>query len=111
MLTIVLFLATLIVTLARAHPLESNDFVWKNFINYTGWPDGVCFITGLSTSCYMFAGLDASMHMAEEVTNAARTVPKAIMSAVTIGFLTGFPYSIVTLYAITDMDAIINSTM
>ncbi|KIX07668.1 uncharacterized protein Z518_02322 [Rhinocladiella mackenziei CBS 650.93] len=83
--TIVLFIVTFILTLVRSVPKAPSSFVWTTFINYTGWPDAICFITGLSTSCYMYAGLDASMHMAEECTTAARTVPKAIISPVMIG--------------------------
>lgn len=58
----------------------------------------------------MYGGLDASMHLAEECKNAARTVPKAILSAVIIGFCTAFPYSIVTLYSLTDIDYIMTTT-
>ncbi|OQV10176.1 hypothetical protein CLAIMM_14211 [Cladophialophora immunda] len=109
-LTIALFLISFIAILARSSPKAPNSLVWSTWINYTGWSDGVCFILGLSTSCFMFIGLDAATHLAEECTNAGRTVPKAVLGAIIIGFCTAFPYAVAVLYGITDVDAIITST-
>ncbi|KAJ9646697.1 hypothetical protein H2204_000389 [Knufia peltigerae] len=109
-LTICLFLAGFIGLLVRSTTKEPSKFVWATFINYTGWPDGVCFIIGLSTSCFMYNGLDGAMHIAEECDNPKRTVPRAMISAVTIGFVTAFAYTIAQLYALTDIDAIMTTT-
>jgi choline transport protein len=65
---------------------------------------------GLSTSCFMYIGLDASMHMAEECHQPEKTVPRTIMAAISIGFLTGFPFAVAMLYGLTDIDAILTST-
>lgn len=108
-LTIALFVISFIAILARSNPKAPNSQVWTAWSNYTGWSDGVCFILGLSTSCFMFIGLDAAMHLAEECTDAARTVPKAVISAIIIGFCTAFPYTIAVLYGITDLDSILSS--
>ncbi|KIW18243.1 hypothetical protein PV08_02531 [Exophiala spinifera] len=108
-LTIALFVISFIAILARSNPKAPNSQVWTAWSNYTGWSDGVCFILGLSTSCFMFIGLDAAMHLAEECTDAARTVPKAVVSAIIIGFCTAFPYTIAVLYGITDLDSILSS--
>ncbi|OCT46155.1 hypothetical protein CLCR_01319 [Cladophialophora carrionii] len=60
-LTLSMFLFALITLLARASPKASSKFFWATLINYTGWPDGLCLIIGLPTSCFMYIGLDASM--------------------------------------------------
>lgn len=58
----------------------------------------------------MYNGLDGAMHIAEECDNPKRTVPRAMISAVTIGFVTAFAYTIAQLYALTDIDAIMTTT-
>lgn len=58
----------------------------------------------------MYIGLDGAMHIAEECENPKRTVPRAMVSAVAIGFTTAFAYTIAQLYALTDIDAILNTT-
>jgi choline transport protein len=109
-LTLTLFASTSIALLARSAPKAPAEFVWRTFINETGWGDGVCFLTGLLTTCFMFLGIDASLHLAEECQNPKKVVPRATMLAVTIGFLTAFPFSIILLYSITDIDAILATT-
>lgn len=88
----------------------SSKSVWATFTNATGWPDGVCFLTGLTTSCYMYIGVDASMHLAEECDQPRKTVPRAMVGAIMIGFLTALPFTIVALYSLSDIDSILTST-
>ncbi|KIW81502.1 hypothetical protein Z517_04527 [Fonsecaea pedrosoi CBS 271.37] len=109
-LTLCLFLASFVALLVRSSPKAPSSFVWATFINYTGWPDGVCFIIGLSTSCVMYIGLDASMHIAEECKDPSRTVPTAMVTAVLIGCVTAFAYTVAQLYALTDIEAIMTTT-
>ncbi|KAF9888505.1 hypothetical protein FE257_008612 [Aspergillus nanangensis] len=108
-MTLSLFLVSIIGMLVRAVPKQPHTFVWATFINQTGWPDGVCFVIGLSSSCYMYIGLDASLHMAEECTTPEKTVPRTIMAAITIGFVTAFCYTVVALYGLTDIEKIITT--
>ncbi|KAJ5523499.1 hypothetical protein N7513_013043 [Penicillium frequentans] len=109
-LTIALFFACFILLLVRGNPKESHEFVWNTFLNYTGWPDGVCFLIGLSTSCYMYNGLDGAMHMAEESSNPEIVVPRTMMGAIGIGFTTGFAYAVAQVYAISDIEEVMTTT-
>ncbi|OAP56145.1 hypothetical protein AYL99_09324 [Fonsecaea erecta] len=109
-LTISLFLASFVALMVRASPKAPARFVWATFINYTGWSDGVCFLIGLSTSCFMYIGLDASMHIAEECKEPRKTVPMAMITAVLIGCTTAFAYTVAQLYALTDIEAIMTTT-
>lgn len=109
-LTLTLFITTAITLLARSSPKAPTEFVWGTFINETGWGDGLCFLSGLLTTSFMYAGIDATLHLAEECQNPRKVVPRATMLAVTIGFFTAFPFSIIILYSITDIDAILETT-
>lgn len=108
-LTISLFFVCFILLPVRGNPKQSHDFVWNTFLNYTGWPDGVCFLIGLTTSCYMFNGLDGAMHMAEESSNPERVVPRTMLGAVGIGFTTGFAYAVAQVYAISDIEEVMTT--
>ncbi|PIG85563.1 hypothetical protein AARAC_007327 [Aspergillus arachidicola] len=109
-LTILLFFSCFLVLLLRGNPKEPHDFVWNTFLNQTGWPDGICFLIGLSTSCYMYNGLDAAMHMTEECGDAKRMVPRVMMGAIGIGFITGFAYTVAQVYAISDIEEIMTTS-
>lgn len=108
--TILLFVATSITLLVRSKPKAPSSFVWTAFINQTGWSDGLCFFSGLLTTCFQYAGLDGALHLAEECQNPQKTVPRAIMAAVTIGFCTAFPFGIIILYSVADIDAILSTS-
>ena len=106
-LTIASFIIVLVVSLARASPKRSSEFVWTTWVNNTGWSDGVCFIVGLLSPSFMYSGIDATLHLAEEVTHPTKTVPRAVMASVIIGFCTAFPFIIALTYCITDLAAVI----
>lgn len=105
-----MFVVMFVALLVRGSPKASANFVWGTFINETGWPDGACFLIGTETACFMYLGLDGAMHVAEECVDAAKTVPRAIMSAITIGFCTAFPFTVAVLYSVTDIDAILSTS-
>lgn len=108
--TITLFIVTSITLLVRSNPKAPSSFVWTTFINQTGWSDGLCFFSGLLTTCFQYAGLDGALHLAEECKDPQKTVPRAMIAAVTIGFCTAFPFAIIVLYSVTDIDAILSTS-
>lgn len=109
-MTIVLFLIGTIAMFIRSSPKASGSFVWGTFINLTGWPDGVCFFNALLTTSFIFAGLDAALHMAEEAPNPRTSVPVASVSAIGIGFVTAFIYAVAMLYSIADYEQFLQIT-
>ncbi|KAF6527742.1 hypothetical protein HZS61_008044 [Fusarium oxysporum f. sp. conglutinans] len=108
-LSLVVFFTVSVTSLIRSDK-ASSSFVWDNFTNNMGWPDGVTFITGLATPASMFLGLDGAIHLADEALHPQRAVPKALMFTSIIGFLTSFSFGIVMCYSITDLDTLINTT-
>ncbi|KAK4861972.1 hypothetical protein LT330_003110 [Penicillium expansum] len=108
-LTLLTFIISVVTCLVRADK-QSSRFVWTEFDNNTGWPNGIAFLTGLVTPCFMFGGLDATLHLAEEVENPQRNIPRALISTVSIGFITGFCFSVGMSYTIKDLDTLLSSS-
>lgn len=106
-LTLSTFITISIVCLARGDK-QSSTWVWTNFEPTSGWPPVVSFFTGLTTHAYMFGGLDSALHLAEETLDASRTVPKALMSTIGIGFFSGFVFSVAMTYCIPSLDIFAN---
>lgn len=106
-LTLSTFITISIVCLAQGDK-QSSTWVWTNFEPSSGWPPVVSFFTGLTTHAYMFGGLDSALHLAEETLDASRTVPKALMSTIGIGFFSGFVFSVAMTYCIPSLDIFAN---
>ncbi|KAL9088352.1 MAG: hypothetical protein Q9165_006277 [Trypethelium subeluteriae] len=84
--------------------------VFQLFINSGNWPTmGVSWFVGLLGNVYAFFGADGAIHMAEEIQNAAKVVPKAIMASIVLNGLMGFGMCLTLLFVIGDIDAALNS--
>ncbi|KAF7560390.1 hypothetical protein G7046_g3750 [Stylonectria norvegica] len=106
------FLAILITCLARNPPKQADSFVWGTFVNSSGWSsNGVVFLVGLVNPNFIYSGLDGAIHLAEECTHAAKTIPKALMATVVVGFITSFSFAIAMTYCTTDFDAVLASPL
>ncbi|KAG7663765.1 HNM1 [[Candida] subhashii] len=89
---------------------QSAEFVFVQFENNTGWKSsGIAFIVGLINPAWSFSCLDSVTHLSEETSKPRTDIPKAVLSTVTIGFVTAFTYSIAMFYCINNLDDIINS--
>ncbi|KAJ9608977.1 hypothetical protein H2200_006748 [Cladophialophora chaetospira] len=109
-LSISLFIIMFVGLLARSEPKATNTFVWDSFINVTGWPDGVTFMTGLLTPFFMYCGLDGALHLTEEADKPRIVVPRVCVGVIIVGFCTAFPFAIAILYSISDFEALATST-
>ncbi|CAG8048734.1 unnamed protein product [Penicillium salamii] len=109
--TIASFVVIVITCVARSSPnYEPSRAVWGTFLNDSGWSSGgVAFLTGLVTPNYMYAGIDGALHLAEECKNASTVVPRALMSTLSIGFVTSFSFMVAMLYCTHDLDAVVQS--
>ncbi|KAL1986683.1 hypothetical protein VTN96DRAFT_5888 [Rasamsonia emersonii] len=100
-----------ITVLACSSPhFNSGDFVFREFINQTGWPDGIAWLLGLLQGGLGVTGFDAVAHMIEEIPNASIEGPKIMVTCVGIGTFTGAVFLIVLLFVPGDIDDIINSS-
>ncbi|KDN63395.1 putative amino acid permease [Colletotrichum sublineola] len=96
------------ITVVACAPTHRNaDFVFRTWINNTGWENQViCFITGLVNPLYSLGGLDGVTHITEEMPNPSRNAPLAIAITLCIAFVTGITYLIALMFSVQDFDAL-----
>jgi choline transport protein len=64
------WLVVLVTVVACAPKHQTSDFVFRTWINSTGWQNNfICFITGLVNPLYSLGGLDGVTHITEEIPN------------------------------------------
>ncbi|RSH85658.1 hypothetical protein EHS25_003798 [Saitozyma podzolica] len=83
--------------------------VFAEFVNETGWPDGIAFILGLLQSTFGLTGFDAISHMVEEMPRPSITAPKVMLMAVGLGASTSLVFMIVLLFCLTDLPTVLAS--
>jgi len=99
-----------ITVLSCASPnFSSGEFVFQEFINTTGWPNGIAWLLGLLQGGLGLTGYDAVAHMIEEIPNAAVEGPKIMVYCVAIGTFTGFVFLTCLLFVAGDVDGVISS--
>ncbi|KAH9231230.1 hypothetical protein K456DRAFT_1751689 [Colletotrichum gloeosporioides 23] len=104
---VVAFVAILIVLGVMA-PKNNSSFVFTEFINSSGWTnDGVSWLVGLISAVYPFLGYDAACHMAEEIPNATRNVPIAMVGSVVANGLMGLVYVVVLLFSTGSLETLL----
>ncbi|KAI1378604.1 amino acid transporter [Hypoxylon crocopeplum] len=86
----------------------SNHFVWGSFEenNLTGWQGGVAFLLGVLNGAFTIGTPDAITHIAEELPQPRKDLPRAIGLQLGLGFLYAFVFAIAIGYAITDLSAL-----
>ncbi|KAM5351184.1 hypothetical protein ACJ41O_003907 [Fusarium nematophilum] len=103
------FLAILIVLGVMA-PKNSASFVFTEFTNSSGWSsDGISWLVGLLSAVYPYLGYDAACHLAEEMPNASRNVPLAMVGSVSVNGLMGLVYAIVLLFSTGPLDSLLQT--
>lgn len=76
-----LFIIFLVVITVMSPTKSSNENVWTLFLNEGGYESkGLSFFVGLITPLFAFSGADGAVHLSEEIRNASRVVPWALMS-------------------------------
>ncbi|PYH97068.1 putative choline transporter Hnm1 [Aspergillus ellipticus CBS 707.79] len=101
------WLVVLVTVVACAPTHQNSDFVFKTWINNTGWKsNGICFITGLVNPLYSLGGLDGITHITEEMPNPSRNAPLAIGITIAIAFTTGLTYLIALMFSVQDYSAL-----
>ncbi|CAG7971598.1 unnamed protein product [Penicillium olsonii] len=104
------FAVICITILSCASPeYNSAEFVFSDFINTTGWPDGVAWLLGLLQGGLGVTGFDGVAHMIEEIPNPSIEGPKIMIACVGIGTVTGLIFLICLLFVAGDINKIIES--
>lgn len=104
------FVVIVIVVLATNKHKQPASFVFHDFQNFTGFGTAFTAILGLLQSAFGMCCYDAPAHMTEEMKNASREAPKAIIMSVYIGAITGLIFLISICFCIGDITATAQST-
>ncbi|KAJ5752513.1 hypothetical protein N7520_009430 [Penicillium odoratum] len=97
-------------TLLALSPKKSAHFVFQTSLNEGGWPtQGISYCVGFIGNIATFVGADASVHMAEEVANAATVIPQAIITGMTLNSLLGFSMMLTILFCLGDVKSVLES--
>ncbi|KAG1905905.1 amino acid/polyamine transporter I [Suillus fuscotomentosus] len=103
----------IILALPIATPLDyrnSANFALGESTNLAGWPSGFAFILSLMAPFYTIGGYDTSVHMTEEVSNAAMAIPWAIVGSITVSAVLGCGVNISLAFCMgTDVGSLLNS--
>ncbi|KAJ5363109.1 hypothetical protein N7541_003953 [Penicillium brevicompactum] len=88
---------------------QPATFTFGEWINQTGWPDGVVWFIGLVQAAYGLTAFDAVIHLVEEIPAPRQNAPKVIYLAVISGAISGFILMMVCLFCIQDINSVVNS--
>lgn len=90
-------------------PRTPHSGVWNTFLD-AGWNnEGLACMIGFITSAGSFAGGDAAAHMAEEIKNAPKILPRAMMWTIVANGGMGFIMLVTFLYTMGDVEAALAS--
>ncbi|KAK5949211.1 hypothetical protein OHC33_009752 [Knufia fluminis] len=104
------FVIISITVLACASPdYQSGQFVYGDFLNETGWPNGLAWLLGLLQGALSLTGFDACAHMIEEIPEPHLRGPKIVIYCIVIGMVTGWIFLSVLLFVLTDVDTVNSS--
>ncbi|KAM6536160.1 hypothetical protein FALCPG4_002177 [Fusarium falciforme] len=107
---IIVCAAVIIVVPAVSTSHTEASFIFGSVENISGWKSkGMAFLVGLINANYSFGLIDTAVHMAEEITEPEKNIPKALYLTVGIGFVTAWPLAVLLMYCMTDFDAIVNT--
>ncbi|KAJ5110436.1 hypothetical protein N7532_000971 [Penicillium argentinense] len=90
---------------------QPGTFVFGQWMNETGWSDGVVWFTGLVQAAYGLTAFDSVIHMVEEIPAPRKNAPRVIWMAVLFGAITGFIFMVVCLFCIQDVDKVTNADL
>lgn len=112
--TVVFHIAGFVVIIALlwhyTDPLHDANFVFRTSLNEGNWPtQGLSYCVGFLGNVATFVGADASVHLAEEVSDAASTIPRVITSSMLLNGVVGFVMMITLLFCLGDVDGVLDS--
>jgi choline transport protein len=99
-----------VATLWSTADIGNAHFVFATAFNEGGWPtQGLSYCVGFLGNVATFVGADASVHLAEEVENAAVNIPRAVIASMCLNGAVGFTMMLTLLYCLGDVDSVLNT--
>ncbi|KJZ71615.1 hypothetical protein HIM_09009 [Hirsutella minnesotensis 3608] len=104
------FVVVTVTVISCASPnYQSGTFVYGNFINQVGWPDGVAWLLGLLQGAFGLTAFDATAHMIEEIPEPHKQGPRIMLYCILIGVFTGFIFLSALMFSLQDVEKVINA--
>ncbi|KAH7120766.1 amino acid permease [Dendryphion nanum] len=101
---------TILIVLAVLAPKNTPSFVFTQVTNSSGWSNpGISWLVGLLSAVYPLLGYDAACHLAEEMPNASRNVPLAMVGSVVVNGILGLGYCIMLLFSTGPLDTLLST--
>ncbi|KAL9089034.1 MAG: hypothetical protein Q9159_002752 [Coniocarpon cinnabarinum] len=98
------------VPLVYLSPKDGSRKIFDGLENPGGWSSpGLAFLIGTSQMMTNFIGVDGATHLAEEIPNASKVIPRAMMVTVLLNGITGLAMLLALFFCATDLNAAINS--
>ncbi|KAI0021752.1 amino acid/polyamine transporter I [Xylariomycetidae sp. FL0641] len=88
---------------------QSGEFVYGDFINEVGWPDGLAWLLGLLQGAFSLTGFDAVAHMIEEIPQPHIQGPRIMLYCIGIGMFSGFVFLSCLLFCVDSIEDVINA--
>ena len=76
---------TIVVVAAMPTQHATTSSVWTEFVQATGWSDGVAFLIGVLNGAFTIGTPEASTHLCEDLPNPRRDVPRSIAAQMILG--------------------------
>ena len=104
---------TFVVVLAMHQHFQPASYLLQpsSTVGSSGWPHRLAWILGAANSMYAYVGLDASMHISEEMKDAGKHIPRIMNLTMFIGALSALPLFTALMYLIDDPDKVANSSL
>ncbi|EXJ77510.1 hypothetical protein A1O3_09737 [Capronia epimyces CBS 606.96] len=91
-------------------PRGNSHEIWTAFEDGGGWNSaGLATLVGIVTPAAAFLGADAAVHMAEELRNASKTLPKVMMWTSIVNGALGFVMLVTFCYTLGDLDSVLGT--
>ncbi|RKU49674.1 hypothetical protein DL546_009786 [Coniochaeta pulveracea] len=107
---IAVLIAAWITLLVMQKEKHTGEYVFTHVEPQSGWePAGFSFLFGFLSVAWTMTDYDAAAHIAEEVKDPARIVPKAIALALTFTYVVGWVFTIILVICMGDPAEILAS--
>ena len=87
---------------------QPASFVFAQWLNRTGWNDGVAWFLGLVQAAYGLTAFDSVVHMAEEIPNPRKNIPRVLWLSVVMGAVSGFAFMVICLFSVQDLERVLD---
>ncbi|EJD41031.1 amino acid transporter [Auricularia subglabra TFB-10046 SS5] len=104
--TVVLVVTTIWLPIAAPELNSAKAIFTDTSYNGTGWPKGWAFCMTFLSATWTLSGYDVAAHVAEETSNASRTVPRAMVWSTWSSGALGFVYLISLALCSVDVEAL-----